>query len=221
MNIQTLEKVDEMLEVVEKWNSYAIALVLTVIAVPFILLHEAWKYIVRKVRRMVYDETSKEWVTRAEYEKKIIRKRIENRELPLVMENHVSPDSTGCFLFFKKKKLTIPYDQLVYVETEYNEKLHCFFDENVEWLETWQRWFGWDIVEYDYEDIKEGMLYPVDFDVFKHGFLWHSPFSGIDQESGLNEETYYYYEINPDSEVSVEEQMEMMMSKVYKHIDFM
>lgn len=168
----------------------------------------------------VYDSASKEWITKKERENNILKEKQKNREIPLTVKNHVTPDKNDSFFFYEKRKLTIPYDKLVYVETDYCEELHHFFRDNTEWLETWQKWHGWDIAEYDYEDIKEGMLYPQDFAVFKYGFLWHSPMSSWDKESDLFANIHYYYEIDPDSDTPIKKQMELFMRQIYDVVDW-
>ena len=170
----------------------------------------------RKLKGKVYDSASKEWITKEEQ----LKEKQKNREIPLTVENHVTPNKNDRFFFFEKRKLSIPYDKLVYVETEYNEKLHNFFSDNAEWLETWQKWHGWDFAEYSYEEIKEGMFYPQDFAVFKHGFLWHSPMSSWDTESDLFGNIHYYYEIDPDSDTPIKQQMELFMRQIYDVVDW-
>lgn len=219
MKQETLIRIDKVLTWVDEGNTYVIAAIGTVIAIPFLLIYEAWKFIVRIVKGLVYDHDSKEWITKEEKEKNKLKERQKNREIPLVVENHTTTNKDDRFYFFEKRKLTIPYDQLVYVENEYNEKMHRFFNDNADWLEDWQKWHGFDIANYDFEDIKEGMLYPQDFVVFKHGFLWHSPMSSWDKESDLFGNIHYYYEIDPESETSIKEQMDSFMSKIYNEID--
>ena len=159
------------------------------IASPFIVIYYLCKYIGGKVRRKA------------------------------PKKEHITPSKDKDFLFSEKRKIDIPHDKLVYVEAEYSEKMHRFFEENAEWLAKWQRWHGWDIAEYSSEDIKEGMLYPQDFAVFRHGFLWHAPFSTWDRESDISGAVHYYYEIDPDSATPIKEQMELLMRKLYKKFD--
>lgn len=224
MKAETLFRIKKILEKIEKCNTFVILLVVVMSCFPFYVLYEAYKYIVRCIDRkrkgLVYDQLYDEWVTKEKYAARVYKKKIEDREEPLVVKYHVTTDKDDVFFFFGKRKLVIPYDQLVYVETEYNEKLHQFFTDNAEWLEAWQKWHGWEIAEYDYEDIKEGMFYPEDFAVFRHGFLWHSPMSSGDNASGLSGSIHYYYEIDPDSAVPIKEQMEQFMRKIYHVIDW-
>lgn len=220
MKQKTLNRIDNILELIEKGNMYVIAGIATVIAIPFLMLNEVWKILVKILKGKVYDSASKEWITKKERENNILKEKQKNREIPLTVKNHVTPNKNDRFFFYEKRKLTIPYDRLVYVETDYCEKLHRFFSDNAEWLETWQKWHGWDIAEYSYEDIKEGMLYPQDFAVFKHGFLWHSPMSSWDKESDLFGNIHYYYEIDPDSDIPIKEQMELFMRQIYDVVDW-
>lgn len=204
MKQEALIRLDNILEYIDKGNMYVIAGIATIIAIPFLVINEAWKYIVR--------------IIKGENDK--LKEKLKNREIPLTVENHVTPNKNDKFFFYEKRKLKIPYDKLVYVETDYCEKLHHFFSDNAEWLETWQKWHGWDIAEYSYKDIKEGMLYPQDFAVFKHGFLWHSPMSSWDKESDLFGNIHYYYEIDPDSDTPIKEQMELLMRQIYDVVDW-
>ena len=220
MKQKTLIWLDNILELIDQGNLYVIAGIATVIAIPFLMLYEAWKYLVKILKGKVYDSASKEWITKKERENNILKEKQKNREIPLTVKNHVTPDKNDSFFFYEKRKLTIPYDKLVYVETDYCEKLHHFFRDNAEWLETWQKWHGWDIAEYDYEDIKEGLLYPQDFAVFKHGFFWNSPMSSWDKESDLFGNIHYYYEIDPDSDTPIKEQMELFMRQIYDVVDW-
>ena len=224
MKQATLIRLEQILNKVEKGNEFVIIAIISIIICPFIAIYEACKYVVRKIRGMVqgmvYDADRDKWITKKEKAKERLKEKQTNREIPLKIENHVMPKKNGRFYFFEKRKIIIPYDKLVYVETTYNEKMHRFFEENAEWLDTWQKWHGWDIVSYSYEDIKEGMLYPEDFVVFKHGFLWHSPRSSWDKESDIYGNIHYYFEIDPDSTTSIKEQMELFIRQIYDAIDW-
>lgn len=216
MNINTLRRIDNVLEVINKGNVYLLTVVCFVIGLPFFLMSEGVKYIYHRAKGMIYVPNSFEsWITKEEYEHRLYMRRMENREIPLPVENHVLTDKNDRFMFFRKRKLKIPHNQLVYVETDYNEEMHRFFDENAEWLEAWQRWHGWEIAYYDAEDIKEGMFYPQDYAVFKHGFLRNPGYSSGDRESKAFGDIHYYYEIDADSDVSIKDQMEDLTRKIY------
>lgn len=218
-HLRTLILVHKVMAFVEQCHIYILAAIATVIAAPFLLLYWGFVYIYNKVKGNVYDNCLNEWVTKEKWEKEQYTKRIEKCEIPLVVENHVTTNKNARFLFFEKRKLVVPCDKLVYVEKEYCEEMHRFFSKNAEWLEAWQRWHGWDIVNYPSDDIKEGMLYPQDFSVFKHGFLWHSSLSSWDKDSDVFGNIHYYYEIDTDSQVPIKEQMDNMMTKIYEKVE--
>ena len=220
MKEKTIIRIHRIIELVDKGNIYVIVGIATLLISPFLAIPELWKFIIRKVKGEVYDSSSGEWTTKEKLELKLQKQKIENREIPLVSKKHVEPQRNERFYFFDKRKLIIPYDKLVYVETEYNETLHSFFKDNAEWLATWQKWHGWDIINVDYDDIKEGMFYPQDFHVFRHGFLWHSNFSSFDKESDLLGSIHYYYDIDLDSDIPIKEQMEQFMRKIYENVDW-
>ena len=218
MKRETAERIYNKMEKIEENSICAILLILLLIALPFWSIYDGIKYIRHKIKREVFDSKTKKWRTKEEIEKDILIEKMENREIPLVVENHITPHKDDSFYFFKKRKWIIPSDKLVYVECEYNQKIHQFFDNNAEWLESWQRWHGFEIIEANYDDIKEGMFFPEDFSVFKHGFLWPSSSSSWYKEIYGN--IHYYYEIDPDSIIPIKKQMELFMRKIYEEIDW-
>ena len=134
-------------------------------------------------------------------------------------KTHVIPDKKGKFLFNEDRKLMMECNELVYVETTYNEWMHRFMENNTEWLDKWQKWHGCEIKIYSSEEIREGMMYEEDFAVFEHGFLWRSPMKTCDNVSGRFGEICLYYEMPPATDAEIREQMESMMSKIYNEID--
>lgn len=46
MKQKTLNRLDNILELIDQGNLYVIAGIATVIAIPFLMLNEAWKYLV-------------------------------------------------------------------------------------------------------------------------------------------------------------------------------
>lgn len=134
-------------------------------------------------------------------------------------KTHVIPDKKGKFLFEEDRKLVMEYNELVYVETTYNEWMHRFLDNNAKWLDKWQKWHGCEIKIHSSEEIKEGMMYEEDFAVFEHGFLWRSPSHTYDNVSERCGYIYMYYEMTYGTDAEIKEQMELMMSKIYNEID--
>lgn len=216
MTLKTLNTILKAMDAIEKAELYLFCLILTIILTPFAAIYTGIRYIYRRLRGKVYDSDAKKWKTKKEIEQERLEKRIRNREVPLAVKKHKTPKEGDRFMFFEKRKLVIPYDQLVYVETEYNEAMHSFLSTEKEWLDTFQKWHGFDIVDYNYEDIREGMFYPQDFSVFKHGFLWRSNENSWDKESHIYGDIHYYYEIDPDSDIPIKDQMKSMMSKIYQ-----
>lgn len=218
MKYETAERIYKTMQKVEEYNFYILIAIPFFVIYPFWALYEGYKYLVHKSRGDVRDPDSGEWTTKEKIEQNKLKVKMKNREIPLAVRNHIHPRKDDCFYFFEKRNLKIPTDKLVYVESEYNDTMHRFFNENTEWIDRWQRWYGFDIVDADYEDIKEGMFFPEDFAVFKHGFLWHSPISSRDREADIFG-NIHYYEIDPDSDISIKEQMDLFMRKIYDTID--
>lgn len=220
MKTETLYKLDRILTKVDDAQTnamvFCVSILGTIVALPFVLVYEGCKSVGRRMNGLVRDKSTGDWITKEQQARKERNKRIANRELPLTIDNHVTPNKDKVFFFFEKRKLVFPYSQLVYVETVRCEKIRRFMEEDAEWLDTWTRWYGFEIVEYAAEDIKEGMFYPQDFAMFRHGFLCNSGRLNEDKESGISGCVYRYYEIEPDSKNSIREQMESMIREIYK-----
>ena len=50
MKQEALIRLDNILEYIDKGNMYVIAGIATIIAIPFLVINEAWKYIVRIIK---------------------------------------------------------------------------------------------------------------------------------------------------------------------------
>ena len=105
MKQKTLIRLDNILELIDKGNMYVITGIVTVIAIPFLMLNEAWKFIVKILKGKVYDSDSKEWITKKERENNILKEKQKNREIPLTVRNHVTPNMNDRFFFFEKRKI--------------------------------------------------------------------------------------------------------------------
>lgn len=128
---------------------------------------------------------------------------------------HITPEANDRFLFRRGNDNEDRQDIFVYVETEYDETIHRFFENEKEWITDLQRWYGIDIVREDGEEIKKKMVYPQDFTTFRHGFLWNTRSVSCRDDVVENAVDYLYFDINPESEVSIKEQIRMAMGKVY------
>lgn len=216
MTAEEWKRASEFMAKMEEFNINAIAYIFTFLAFPFILVYAAIQEVYPRLRGKIYDKSLHEWITKEEQQRRILREKYENRDLPIPPEGHSIEDDRWRFYFFEKRKLKIPYDQIVYVENEYNEKMHQFFEQNSDWLDTWQQWYGWDISHYDAEDIKEGMLYPQDYKLFRHGFLCNAGAHCVDSNADVSGTIHYYFDIDPDSDTPIKEQMSKMMSQIYQ-----
>ena len=87
MKQKTIIWLDHILELIDKGNMYVIAGIVTVFAIPFLMLNEAWKYLVRLFKGKVYDSDSKKWITKKERENNILKEKQKNREIPLMVRN--------------------------------------------------------------------------------------------------------------------------------------
>ena len=220
MTAEAWKRAARAMEKIEKVNTNIIAGVLTAIVMPFYLPYAFAKDIYNRLSGKIYVKGFDEWITKEEHQKRIMQKKYQNRELPLPPEGHTIEDNRGRIYFFEKRKLKIPYDVVAYVETEHCAEMHRFMDENKEWLDAWQQWHGWDIRHYDAEEIKEDMLYPQDFDTFRHGFLWNSGASSSDHATGVFGSIHYYFDIDTSSDSTIKEQMDQMMSRIYNEIHY-
>lgn len=218
MKIETLKRIYKVIKAIDDALLYLICAIVIFTGLPFAAIYKGIRFIYRRLRGKLYDSNTDTWKTKEEIEKEEREKRILNREIPLVVKKHKTPKDGDRIMFFEKRKLKIPYDQIVYVETEYNEKMHSFMSTEKEWLNTFQKWYGFDIVHYNYEDIKEGMFYPQDFSVFRHGFLWCSNQSSGDIETKISGNIHYYFDIDMDSDIPIKTQMKSMMSKIYNEL---
>lgn len=126
----------------------------------------------------------------------------------------------GSFLFKGDRALKVPYDKIAYVETEPDARIRKFFEKNKEWLRQWQEWYGIDIIFVDSNQIREGMVYPQDFYVFRHGFIWQMPISAGD---GINDDergdVAHYFELNTKDAQPLRKQMENFAAIVYRSVE--
>lgn len=104
MKQETLIRLDKILNKVDDGNVFVVTAIVTIIIYPFIAIYQIWKCVVRKVKGKVYDPKSQEWITKEEQDKKILKEKLTNREIPLKVENHIMPNKDDRFYFFEKKE---------------------------------------------------------------------------------------------------------------------
>lgn len=116
-------------------------------------------------------------------ERKLAMQRYIDEAKPKV---HVTPDKNGICYIQPSSVLRLPFDKVVYVESEPDETIDKFFSENKEWIAKWRDWYGLEIVQISKEEIRSSLLYPQDFQALHHGFLLRTPF---------NDQYSMYYEL--------------------------
>lgn len=130
---------------------------------------------------------------------------------------HVTPKPTdGRFLFKEDRELKIPVNKVAYIETVHDKAIQRFLEEEKAWLQYWQEWYGIEIISVDNDSIRQGMVFPQDFTVFKHGFLWQSNInSGDGINNGMRGDVGRYYELDPKGK-PLKEQMKDIANLIYK-----
>lgn len=131
-------------------------------------------------------------------------------------KNYLHCRDKDLYPFFRKRKLVLDFMEIAYVENKYCERMHHFFEEHAEWIKDFEHWHGFRIVFIDYEEMKEGMFFPQDFDNFmNHGFLWNEYTSSCDPEYGLGCADHIYVDIELTSDDDIKKQMQLFMWHVY------
>lgn len=86
--------------------------------------------------------------------KHLSKKKVE--EVQPEIKSHVTPKPNyGRFLFKEDREVKIPIDKIVYVETSPDEAISTFLEEDKDWIRFWQEWYGIDIINVDYDTIKQ------------------------------------------------------------------
>ena len=151
---------------------------------------------------------------REKREREELQRKVKSGEISLENYPHVTPPVERGFLFKEEDKF--PYDKLILVEAEPCPALHRFMEDNAEWLRKWCEWYGFDIITVNPDEIRRKMLFPQDFHVFRHGLLWYSASSSGEHEYGLSGDIHYYFDLDPDSEVPLQDQFDDLIEKVYR-----
>ena len=190
MRQSTIKLINKITDNLMNCNFMMLLVLGGIVAFPFLCIYEILK-----------------WVYRC------FRKRCPSKPI-----EHITPEANGRFLFRRDGNEEIRQDVFVYVETEYDETIRRFFENEKEWITDLQQWYGIDIIKEDGEEIKKRMVYPQDFTVLRHGFLWNTRSVRFRDDVVENAVACLYFDINPESEVSIKEQIRMAMGRVYKEI---
>lgn len=187
MRQSTIKQINNITDNLMNGNFMVLLVLGSIVACPFLCIYEILKWIYR-----------------------CFRKRCPSKPI-----EHITPEANDRFLFRKTNDSDERQDIFIYVETEYDETIHRFFEDEKEWITDLQQWYGIDIIKEDGEEIKKKMVYPQDFTVFRHGFLWSTRMVACRDDVVENAVDYLYFDINPESEASMKEQIRMAMGRVY------
>lgn len=142
--------------------------------------------------------------------------RIVISELPHTLHSESDSGNLYLCLFHKERKLVLDFQTIAYVENEYCERMHRFFEEQREWIKEFEEWHAWKIEFIDSMTVKEGMLFSKDFDNhMNHGFLWNTYTSSGDHEYGFVGDRHLYFDINLATDDEIKQQMHLFMSAIY------
>lgn len=149
--------------------------------------------------------------------KHLSKKKVE--EVQPEIKSHVTPKPNyGRFLFKEDREVKIPIDKIVYVETSPDEAISTFLEEDKDWIRFWQEWYGIDIINVDYDTIKQSMVYPQDFRSFKHGFVWQTgDWSSDEINNDKHGDIGRYFELDPKIDKSLRDQMKDFAYLIYKY----
>lgn len=217
--ICTLEKITEKTEL----SLFCIAAApVVVLCLPVI----AYKHIRDKRQKKMEEERKEDWSGRVEDIKKLSYTtknylvetgKIKISELPHDRKKYHSSMWETVFPFRRKRKLELGFQEIAYVENNYCERMHRFFEEQAEWVKDFEHWHGFRIVFVNNDELKEGMLFPQDFDDYmNHGFLWNGHTSSGDPEYGFDCQNYLYADFQLTSDEDIKRQMHLFMSKAYE-----
>lgn len=217
-----LEKITDKLEV----NMLVVA------AIPFLILYSPF-YLFSQLREK-YEKKKEEsflndWNGNVEDIKKLSFStkdelvemgKINIAELPHDHMNYRR--DSALFPFHQKNKLNLDFQEIAYVENKPCERMHQFFEEQAEWIKDFEHWHGFRIVFINSDDIKEGLLFPQDFDNYmNHGFLWNEHTSSGDPEYGFDCKNHIFVDIELTTDEDIKKQMHLFMSKVYESFQWM
>lgn len=203
MDYQDWEHISDTLETASNALMLALAVVCTAIALPIAIagspLYGIYYLLVGRPKEK-----------KAEEERR--RKEARKRRKP-----HATPARTGRFLFRKDRDLKVPRDKIAYVAACPDDRIDRFLRDNAPWLRQWQEWNGIDIIHADAGLLREGMVFPQDFPVFRHGFVWQLDASAGD---GINEGTVgnlaFYFDLDPEAPSAMKAQMDRMADAIHE-----
>lgn len=203
MNYQDWEHISDTLETASNALMLALIVVCTAVALPIAIAGSPFYGI-------YYLLVGRPKEKKAEEERR--RKEARKRRKP-----HATPARTGRFLFRKDRDLKVPRDKIAYVAACPDDRIDRFLRDNAPWLRQWQEWNGIDIIHADADRLREGMAFPQDFSVFRHGFVWQLSVSAGD---GINEGAVgnlaFYFDLDPEGPSPLKAQMDSMADTIHE-----
>ena len=210
---------------VDAINYYILFATILIVAGPFLFIgffaFEGYKWLKERWIRFRHPEDFEFEEVLSTIADKILDRKMEFTDHPGLYEKVINESAKlDYFHFFRKRSFSYPFNTLLYVENEYNEPMHRFFEQGT-LFEEWKAWHGWNVLFLDKETVKKDMFLPEKYDEhFNHGFLWYSHASNSIVSSSLSGDIFYYHEISPTTDDDIIHQMHAMMSNIYKEFEW-
>lgn len=222
MKYETICKLHKVTDKLEEILFVMGALVCGVFYIPVYLSMMLYDWFLKKKNdylinkyAMFPDET--DTLSRDEIKALIERGKIRISNLPHSRKKYNLRHNKHLYPFHSERKLHLGSTTIAYVENRYCERMHQFFEQQIEWLKEFEQWHGVHIVFVNNEELKEGMFFPQDLDnCMNHGFLWHQHANSTEPEYDFSCDCHYYVDINPLSDDEIKQQMHVFMSKVHE-----
>lgn len=151
-------------------------------------------------------------------EKEILKARIERGEVCMADLPHTRIDGDNVFAFHFEDYNGEKYNRglFVYVETEYNEPIHRFFNEQKDEVEKWENKYGCKVLFVDQDDFFKNMCFPQERCLLKHGLLYNGGVSTCDREYSVHIHPWSYIELDPNNVIPIQGQLSLIAQYLCK-----
>lgn len=151
-------------------------------------------------------------------EKEILKARIERGEVCMADLPHTRIDGDNVFAFHFEDYNGEKYNRglFVYVETEYNEPIHRFFNEQKDEVEKWENKYGCKVLFVDQDDFFKNMCFPQERCFLKHGLLYNGGVSTCDREYSVHIHPWSYIELDPNNVIPIQGQLSLIAQYLCK-----
>lgn len=199
------KKIDKVIDVFDRLND-SNHTILYICALPLFLIRLIFDDVKERISSKIHQEEEHT------NEKEILRKKIENGEVCMADLPHNRREDNNVFSFKEDKHnpLLHKIGHFVYVENEHNETLRRFFSEKQDVIRHWEEWYGCKLVSVDQEEFLKGLCFPQDREYLRHGLMYNGGCSTGDLEYGVSIRPWVYMELMPDTETSLEEQLNLI-----------